>query len=279
MTADDRVGLKGKVAIITGAGRGIGSSIALALTGAGASVTIVDIDEESLSRTAVLIREAGGQVLPITTDVTQESQVTSAVTEAVSRFGKIDILCNNAGIVIAKPVAFIPEMKIAPWLGTLGEPPGQTLTVAEWRRVLDTNLTGAFLFARAVAPHMMRQRHGKIINISSTSADKGTPYFAAYCASKAALSSLSRCLASEWAEFNINVNAIAPGTVDTDMTRPTLLNPERKRLYLDAIPLGRLADPQEIARLVIFLVSEAADYITGQTIVIDGGQLGRGPGV
>jgi NAD(P)-dependent dehydrogenase (short-subunit alcohol dehydrogenase family) len=249
------------------------------LAEAGADITAVDIDEKGLAETAALVRESGGNILPITADVTREAQVTGAIAETVSQFGKIDILCNNAGIVIAKPVAFIPEMEIAAWLGMPGVPPGETLTVAEWRRVLDTNLTGAFLFARAVAPHMMRKGHGKIINISSTSADKGTPYFAAYCASKAALSSLTRCLASEWAQFNINVNAIAPGTVNTNMTKPSLLNPERKKLYLDAIPLGRLAEPQEVARLVLFLVSEAADYISGQTIVIDGGQLGRGPGV
>jgi len=275
----ERFGLEGKAAIVTGAGRGIGRAIALALAEAGADVTVVDIDEKQAKQTAALIRKSGGKALAITADVTQEEQVTGAVAETVSQSGKIDILCNNAGIVIAKPVAFIPEMKIAAWLSTPDAPSGETLTLAEWRQVLDTNLTGAFLFARAAAPHMMRQRRGKIINISSTSADKGTPYFAAYCASKAALSSLTRCLASEWAQFNINVNAIAPGTVDTDMTRPSLLNPERKKLYLDAIPLGRLAEAQEIARLALFLASEAADYISGQTIVIDGGQLGRGPGV
>jgi NAD(P)-dependent dehydrogenase (short-subunit alcohol dehydrogenase family) len=178
--------------------------------------------------------------------------------------------------VIGKPVACVPGMTLPEWLGEASDEP---LSVEEWRRVLDTNLTGAFLFARAVGPHMMRRRSGRVVNISSTSADKGTPYFSAYCASKAALTSFTRCLASEWAQFGINVNAIAPGTVNTEMTAPSLANPARRKLYLDAIPLGRLAEPEEVALLALFLVSTASAYVTGQTFVIDGGQMGRGSGI
>jgi NAD(P)-dependent dehydrogenase (short-subunit alcohol dehydrogenase family) len=271
--------LGGRIAIVTGAARGIGRAISLAFAGAGADVALVDIDSGRLEQTAAEIEGLGRQALAVTADVSQEAEVGNAVQQTVSRFGRIDILCNNAGIVISKPVAYAPDMELPAWLG---EPAGEkekAMTVEEWRRVLDTNLTGAFLFAREAGPHMMRQRSGKVVNISSTSAFKGTPYFSAYCASKAALSSLTRCLASEWAQFGINVNAIAPGTVNTEMTAPTLDNPERRKLYLDATPLGRLAEPEEVATLALFLVSDASAYVTGQTFAIDGGQLARGAGI
>jgi NAD(P)-dependent dehydrogenase (short-subunit alcohol dehydrogenase family) len=271
--------LEGKVAIVTGAARGIGKAISLEFARSGADIAAVDLDAETLQETAAGVRGLDRRCLTIVADVTREAEVGEAVRRTVSELGRIDILCNNAGVVVSKPVAYLPEMEVPAWLGESGGGPEAALSVEEWRRVLDTNLTGAFLFAREVGPHLMRQRSGKVINISSTSAFKGSPFFSAYCASKAALSTLTRCLASEWAQFGINVNAVAPGTVNTEMTTSTLDNPDRRRLYLDAIPLGRLAEPREIALMALFLASEAADYITGQTFVVDGGQLGRAPGV
>ena len=271
--------LEDRVAIVTGAARGIGRAISVEFARSGADIAAVDLDADTLQGTATEVRGLDRRCLPIVADVTREAEVREAVRRAVSELGRIDILCNNAGIVISKPVAYVPEMEVPAWLGEFGEGPEAALSVEEWRRVLDTNLTGAFLFAREVGPHLMRQRSGKVINISSTSAFKGSPFFSAYCTSKAALSTLTRCLASELAQFGINVNAIAPGTVNTEMTTSTLDTPDRRRLYLDAIPLGRFAEPREIAMMALFLASEAADYITGQTFVVDGGQLGRAPGV
>ncbi len=277
MTAVD-VELSGRVAIVTGAARGIGRAISLFFARAGAEIVAVDVDADELQGAAAEMRALGRTCLPLVADVSNETEVKEAVLEATTKLERIDILCNNAGIVLSKPVAYVPEMELPGWLGGSGGT-DSTLSLDEWRRVLDTNLTGAFLFCREVGPYMMQRRRGKVINISSTSAFKGTPFFSAYCASKAGLSALTRCLASEWAQFGINVNAIAPGTVNTEVTAPTLENPEREKLYLDAIPLGRLAEPADIARMTLFLASEASSYVTGQTFVADGGQLGRGPGV
>jgi len=149
----------------------------------------------------------------------------------------------------------------------------------DWHRVIDTNLTSAFLFAQAACPHMIKQKKGKIVNISSTAAEQGGSYKSAYCASKAGLSAFTRCLASEWGPFNININAIAPGMVNTDMTANRLKNTKARATILGKIPLGRLAKPREIALLALFLTSEASDYLTGQIFTIDGGAAGQGPGI
>jgi NAD(P)-dependent dehydrogenase (short-subunit alcohol dehydrogenase family) len=138
-------------------------------------------------------------------------------------------------------------------------------------------LISALLIARAVGPYMIRQRKGKVVYISSTSDDVGTPYWSAYCVSKAGLRAFTRCLASEWAPFNINVNAVSPGWVNTDMIVPYMQNSEFMKMIYDAIPFGRIAEPREVAQTVLFLVSEASAYITGQTVTIDGGAMGRGP--
>ena len=152
-------------------------------------------------------------------------------------------------------------------------------TLQEWRKIIDTNLTGAFIFAQAVGPHMMKQGKGKVINTSSTAADEGLPRISAYSASKAGLSTFTRCLASEWGPFNINVNAIAPGVIRTDMVAHHLENPKSKEAILQRIPLGRVAEPRDVALLVLFLASDASDYLTGQIFTIDGGAMGRGIGI
>ena len=143
---------------------------------------------------------------------------------------------------------------------------------------MDTNLTSAFLFARAVGPHMLRQKKGKVINISSNSADLGTPYHSVYCVSKAGLSMFTRCLASEWAPFNICVNAIGPGATKTEMMEAHLKDPLFAKAILDAIPEGRTAEPREMALLALYLASEASNFMNGETIFLDGGQRAHGPG-
>lgn len=268
----------GKVAIVTGAGRGIGKAIALTLAEAGADITVVARTREQIKQTAEDIRKLGRQGLAIPTDVSEEDHVKKAVEQTISQFGKIDILVNNAGIAISKPVALVPGAEIAGFTGKVGVQDEQ-LTLQEWRKIIDINLTSAFLFAQAVGPYMMKQRRGKVINTSSTCADEGLPRVSAYSASKAGLSTFTRCLASEWGPFNINVNAIAPGVIRTDMVAHHLEDPKSKEAILGRIPLGRVAEPRDVALLVLFLASEASDYLTGQIFTIDGGAMGRGIGI
>ena len=265
----------GKVAIVTGAGRGIGKAIALTLAEAGADITVVARTREQIEQTAEDIRKLGRKALAIPADVSQEDHVKKVVEQTVSQFGKIDILCNNAGITVRKPVALLPGAKMSVWGGTKDEPQ----TLEEWHRVMDINLTSAFLFAQAVGPYMMKQRRGKIINTSSTCADEGLPGISAYSASKAGLSTFTRCLASEWGPFNINVNAIAPGIIVTEMTADHFRDPKNTEAILARIPLGRFGEPRDVALLVLFLAAEASDYLTGQIFTIDGGAMGRGIGI
>lgn len=268
----------GKVAIVTGAGRGIGKAIALILAEAGADITVVARTKEQIEQTAGDIRKLGRKALAIPADVSQEDQVKKVVEQTISQFGKIDILVNNAGIAVSKPVVIIPGAEIAGFTGKVSAQDEQT-TLQEWRQIIDTNLTGAFIFAQAVGPYMMKQRKGKVINTSSTAADQGLPRISAYSASKAGLSTFTRCLASEWGPFNINVNAIAPGIIRTDMVAHHLENPKSKEAILQRIPLDRIAEPRDVALLVLFLASEASDYLTGQIFTIDGGAMGRGIGI
>ncbi len=272
----DRV--NGKVAIVTGAGRGIGKAISLTLAEAGADITIADLAPKQIEQTAEDIRKLGRKALAITMDVSQQDHVRGSVEQTISEFGKIDILVNKAGIFMFKPVAFIPGARLPGWEAA-GDNWDKPQTLEDWHRVIDTNLTSAFLFAQAVGPHMMKQKKGKIVNISSTAADQGASFKSAYCVSKAGLSALTRCLASEWGSFNINVNAIAPGMVNTDMTVARLREPKSRETILGKIPLGRLAEPREVALLALFLASEASDYLTGQIFTIDGGAAGQGPGI
>lgn len=267
-----------KVAIVTGAGRGIGKAIALTLAEAGADITMVARTREQIEQTAGEVRKLGRKALAIPADVSQEDQVKGVVEQTISQFGRIDILINNAGIATSKPVALVPGLEVPGWTGKRSNQDEQ-LTLQEWRRIIDTNLTSAFLFAQAVGPHMMKQRKGKVINTSSTCADEGLPRISAYSVSKAGLSTFTRCLASEWGPFNINVNAIAPGVIRTDMVAHHLEDPKSKEAILEHIPLGRVAEPRDVALLVLFLASEASDYITGQILTVDGGSMGRGIGI
>jgi len=268
--------LEGKAAIVTGAGRGIGKGIALTLAEAGADVTVAARTVEQIEGTAEEIRKLGRRALVVPTDVIKKDQVENIVEQTVSEFGKIDILVNNAGIPILKPISYVSGMKLEGW--QTADSWDTPLSEEEWHLVLNTNLTSAFLFAQAVGPHMLRQQKGKIINTSSNSADLAPPYFSAYCVSKAGLSMFTRCLATEWAQYNICVNAIGPGSVLTELSAPVLSDPERKKVILERIPLGRVGETREIGLLVVYLASEASNWVTGQTFYIDGGQLSRGNG-
>ena len=264
-----------KVAIVTGAGRGIGKTIALVLAEAGADVAVVARTKNHIEQTSEDISKLGRRALAISADVSLEDQVNKVVKQTISQLGKIDILVNNAGIVVRKPVTLLPGAEMSVW----GQMKDESQTLAEWHRVIDVNLTSAFLFARAVRPHMMKQKNGKVINMSSTVADEGLPGISAYSASKAGLSTFTRCLASEWGPYNINVNAVAPGFILTELSGELLKDPKNAEEILSRIPLGRFGTTRDVALLVLFLASQASDYLTGQIFTIDGGAMGHGIGI
>jgi NAD(P)-dependent dehydrogenase (short-subunit alcohol dehydrogenase family) len=270
--------VEGKAAIVTGAGRGIGRAIATTLAEAGADVAVISRTGAQIEETARMIEKLGRKALPVQLDVSKEEQVGKGVERVLSAFGRVDILCSNAGIFLTRPVAISPDDRI-PGADLAGNDANKPIRLEEWRKVLDTNLTAALLFARAVGPHMMKQRKGKVVITSSTAGDEGQNFLSAYCVSKAGLNSLTRCLASEWGQFNITVNAIAPGMIRTDMIKPFEADPAIIDHSISLVPLGRLGEPREVALLALFLASEASSYISGQVFTIDGGARGRGTGI
>jgi len=252
--------LKDNIAIVTGAGRGIGKGIALTMAEAEADIVAVDINTDRIEQTAREIRDSGRRCLASTTDVTKEDQVQRMVAYAIAEFGKIDILVNNAGKGSRRVVVPLPENDIRP------------ISDEDWYGVLDLNLRSILLCARAVGPHMIEQRKGKIINISSVVAVSAFDFNSLYCASKAAVARFTETLAREWAQYNINVNAIGPSWVLTEGAKLMLAKDERyRRKELGRIPLGRAATTREIGLLAVYLASEASDFVTGQNIYIDGG--------
>ena len=258
----DEFSLGGKVAIVTGAGRGIGKAISLALAEAGADIVAVARTKEEIEETCREVKAMGRQSLAIPTDVTKADQVDRMVEETISHFKKIDILVNNAGTILHKDIVSLD---------------GTRLTEEEWHEVMDTNLTGDFLCCRAVGPHMFKQKKGKVINISSTFAQKSKPEIISYNASKAAIYMFTRCLALEWAPFKINVNAIGPGEFYTKMSARYHEDPELKAKMMVHLPLGRVGDVREVGLLAVYLASPASDFISGQTIFIEGGELAVSP--
>jgi 3-oxoacyl-[acyl-carrier protein] reductase len=249
----------GHVAIVTGAAKGIGRAIAQRLAGEGAKLALGDIDGAELKRTADGIAAKGGEVITLVGDVTDEGPAAALIDAAVQRFGQIDILVNNVG---GSRNAKVWEMK-----------------VEDWDFVLRLNLRGTFLCTRAAVPHMMRRKSGRIVCISS-GAREGTPWTAyyqggsAYSAAKAGIHGFIRDVALELAEHGINVNAVAPGPVDTERAGANLkkLNETVEYSPNKMTPLGRLAQPEEIANVVLFLASPEASYITGHTLPATGGR-------
>jgi NAD(P)-dependent dehydrogenase (short-subunit alcohol dehydrogenase family) len=273
-------GVEGKTAIVTGAGGGIGTAIATVLAEAGADVAVLDIALARAEETAHAIEKLGRRALPLKVDVSSDEQVRATVEKVVSHFGTVDILCSNAGIFLTRPVAVAPGGE-----GTIanrelaGENAETPLELADWQKVLGINLNAAFYFARAVGPHMMRQKKGKVVFTSSTAGDEGQSTLAAYCVSKGGLNSLTRVLCSEWGPYNITVNAIAPGMVRTNMIKQFEADPAVINHSISLVPLGRLGTPREVALLVLFLSSDASSYLSGQVFTIDGGARGRGTGI
>lgn len=241
----------GKVAVVTGSGRGIGRAIALAFAREGADVVVnVSKNIEQMNEVVRAIENLGGRAIGIRADVSSMPDAEKLINSAINHFGKVDILVNNAGIAL-------PAMCYK-------------ITEEEWNNVISVNLTGTLNCIRAVAPHMIQRKTGKIINISSIAGRDGMIGNINYAASKAGIFGITKTAAKELAKYGINVNCVAPGFIETEMTE-WLKEPKFQEMYLPKIPLRRLGKPEEVASLVLFLASEESDYITGEIIAIDGG--------
>lgn len=248
--------LKGKVAIVTGARRGMGKSHALVLAKAGAKVVVSDISQEECEIVVEEIKKGKGEALAIKCDVSQKAEVDEMVRKTIDEFGRVDILVNNAGICQFKPFL--------------------DLTEDDWDRTININLKGYFLCAQAAAKEMVKQKSGVIVNIASIAMGQvgvGFPTLAHYCASKGGIIGMTETMALELAPHGIRVNAISPGAIETPMIDPLKSDPKTMEGTLARVPLHRTGKPEEVSNLVLFLASDNSSYMTGSTVVIDGGWL------
>ncbi|GAA4728037.1 3-oxoacyl-ACP reductase FabG [Nocardioides endophyticus] len=247
--------LTGKIAVVTGSGRGLGREMAIALAQAGASVVVTARTEPQIESVAAEIVAAGGAALAIPADVADEASVDELVDATMRTFGRIDIVVNNSGILATSDL--LSQSK------------------ADWDRVIEINLGGTYLVTRAFGRHLTAQGHGKVINIASNFAMMGVSHHAAYSASKAAVLGFTRAMAIEWARFGVQVNALAPGYFATDMNATYRQDEESLKRLVSAIPARRLGEASELAPWLLLLASSASDFMTGEVVVIDGGQATR----
>jgi len=243
--------LSGKVALVTGAGRGLGAQIALALGAYGADVIVADRTLAETEQTREAVKALGRRSYSGQADLTSVPAIQAMVAKAVEEFGRIDILVNNAGVNITQWAVDVTEQA--------------------WDTVLAVNLKGVFFCSQAVGKVMIRQKSGKIINVSSQAGTVAIPQRAAYCSSKGGINQLTRLLALEWAPHHINVNAVAPTFLETPLTKPMFQNEEFHRYVLGNIPLGRIGKPSDVTGAVVYLASSAADLVTGHVLHVDGG--------
>lgn len=243
--------LRDRIALVTGAGNGIGRAIAIAYARAGAHVVVAGRNPETLGQVAAEVRAAGREALACPVDVRNVAAVRAMVDQAVGRFGRLNILVNNAGLINRVP--------------SLDE------TEEAWDAVIQTNVKGLFFCCQAVGAHMIPKRRGTIINLASIFSLAASPERTAYGASKAAVMQITKTLAVEWAPHNLRVNALAPGATRTPTREVTLGDPARLRVLVPRYPLGRIADPDDMVGAALFLASDASAFVTGQTIFVDGG--------
>ncbi len=243
--------LSGRVALVTGASKGLGKAIALALAGAGADIALYARNREDLEAVKASVEALGRRAEIFCVDVLDKALIDENVKATLEAFGHIDILANNAGVNVRKPVL--------------------ELSVEEWDLVLDTNLKAYFLMAQAVVPHMLSRGSGKVINMASILGAVALPSQLAYASSKGGVMQMTKVMALEWAKQGVQVNAIGPTYFETPLVAQLRNDPERFRFIVERTPMGRWGQPDELAGVVIFLASHASDFITGQTIFIDGG--------
>ncbi len=243
--------LEGRVAIVTGAGRGIGRALALALAEAGADVALAARSNGEISKVSAEVENRGRWALAIPTDVTDEAEVEGLVGRVLEELGGLDVLVNNSGVIHSAPLTETsPE---------------------EWDRVVGTNLRGTFLCMRAAGRHFLERGEGKVVNVASNFAFMGVPRFAAYCASKAGVVNLTRELAVQWARRGIRVNAIAPGWFASEMTEEMFADESSQRFMRRNTPMGRTGEGHELDGALLFLASDASSYVTGHVLTVDGG--------
>jgi gluconate 5-dehydrogenase len=247
----DLFDLSGKVAIVTGTSRGLGQYFATALARAGADLVITSRKLSALTEFKKEIESLGRKALPVQLDVLSQSDIENMVRVAVKEYGKIDILVNNAGMNIRKPTTEVTQQ--------------------DWDAVLDTNLKGSFFCTQAVAKEMIKRKYGRIINIGSCTCVFGMEGIAAYCASRGAILSMTRTLAAEWGKYGVTVNVLAPGWFKTAQNAVLYRNKDWVNYITSRIPLNRVGQPHDLDGAVVFLASDASEYITGQMLLIDGG--------
>ncbi len=250
----EKFSLKGKVALVTGSSRGLGAGMAIALAQAGADVAIHGsraVPELTRQRLSGI----GVNHIALVGDISQASVCSSLIEQVVERFGTIDILVNNAGIIRRAPAAEYSE--------------------EDWQAVIDTNLSSIFRLTKHAGKHMLARGSGKVINIASLLTFQGGILVPSYAAAKGGVGQLTKAFANEWAARGVNVNAIAPGYMETDNTEALRANPQRARQILERIPAGRWGLPEDLAGVVVFLASSASDYMHGHVLVVDGGWMSR----
>ena len=243
--------LQNKVALITGGGTGIGAGIAHMFAREGAQVVVCGRREDPLKKVVDEIDQSGGEAIYCVADISSQEQIREMIETVTMKFGSIDILVNNAGVFIPDDVTSTSEQ--------------------EWDRVMDTDAKGVYLMSKAVLPDMIKKGTGKIVNIASIAGLIGFEKSAAYCAAKGAVVNLTREMALDYAPKGICVNAIAPGVIDTDMTKAFLSNEQAKQGFLSKTPVGRVGTPEDIAHGAVYLASDESNFVVGQTLVIDGG--------
>ncbi|MEC8990450.1 MAG: glucose 1-dehydrogenase [Candidatus Latescibacterota bacterium] len=250
----DSMNLKGRTALVTGAGRGIGRGVAVAYAQAGADVAVISRSQDQLNEVADEIRGLGVRALPVPTDVADAEQIDQAIGETVSEFGRLDILVNNAGINHRAPTVDFP--------------------IEEFDKIIDVNLRGVWYLSQQAARQMQAQGDGgRIINTTSLASHMGVPGLSAYAASKGGVGMIIKVMAVEWAQEGITVNGVSPGYIATPLTQPLREDEEKNAWILSRIPMKRWGTPKDMAGLYVFLGSDAAAYITGQLFPVDGGWL------
>ncbi len=244
--------LSGKIAIVTGGNQGIGLAISRGLATAGATIVIANRRPAEGQTAAESLEKEGLNAVAIPTDVSDESSIAALVSKVINDFGTIDILVNNAGVIVRKPA--------------------ENISSEEWDYIMNINLKGVFFCCQLVGREMIRRRKGKIINISSDASQRAMPERSVYAASKAGVSHLTRCLALEWAKYNINVNAIGPGPTITPLNKKYYEeHPEKLEQTIQSLPIGRMGDTSDYVGAAIFLASEASNFVIGQTLLVEGG--------